>query len=390
MLKRLYALAPIAAAALLLALAAAPAIPPAMLSGLVWRNVGPFRGGRISAASGAIGVPGTFYVGLPAAGVWKTTSAGATWYPVFDAVPGVSSIGAVEVAPSSANVIYVGTGDMITGGVINEGNGVYKSVDAGATWAHLGLDTTKQIPSIVVDPRDPNVVLLAGQGDVHAKSDWRGIFRSTNGGASWTRTLFVNDSTGIQKIAIAYDRPDVVFATSVLHYVAPPPPSGVVSFNFGAPPSGATGTMVYKSLDGGVTWKQVTGTGLPRLYGKASIAVAMNTNAQRVYLITNDGLYRSDDGGASWRQMDPSDKRIRNGQGGYSCGVYVDPKDPDVLITFNTAAYRSVDGGESFTGFKGAPGGDDPQQGWIDPTDGKRILLGYDQGAIVSLDGGTT
>src|SRR5260221_550347 len=162
--------------------AAAP-IAPGPLSGLVWRNLGPFRAGRIAAVSGVVGQPGTFYIGLPLGGVWKTTSAGETWTPVFDAVTAASSVGALEVAPSDPNIIYVGMGDLITGGGINEGDGVYKSSDAGKTWQHLGgaLDDTRQIPSILVDPHDPNLVLVAAQGDVHKKSETRGGYRSTDG-----------------------------------------------------------------------------------------------------------------------------------------------------------------------------------------------------------------
>src|SRR5437867_10540377 len=196
-------------------------VDPRLYAGLQWRNLGPFRGGRISAVSGAIGQPGVFYAGLPAGGVWKTTSAGETWTPMFDAITAASSVCAVEVAPSDPNLIYVGMGDLISGGGINEGNGVYKSVDAGRTWQHLGLDSTKQIPSILVDPHDPNLVMIAAQGDVHKKSESRGSFRSTDGGKTWTRTLYVDDSTGLQKITWAADRPDVVLATSVRHYVVP-------------------------------------------------------------------------------------------------------------------------------------------------------------------------
>jgi photosystem II stability/assembly factor-like uncharacterized protein len=366
--------------------ASAPPIDPSLYAGLVWRNVGPFRGGRIAAVSGVIGQPGVFYVGLPAGGVWKTTSAGETWYPVFDSIKTISSIGAIEVAPSDPNVIYAGAGDMATGGAVNEGDGVYKSVDAGRTWQHLGLDATKQIPSMLVDPRDPNLVMVAAQGNVHQRSDTRGVFRSTDGGRSWTKTLYIDDQTGIQKLARAYDQPSVVFATTVRHFVPPgaPPRRG------GEPDTGRTGTALYRSTDEGITWHEITGGGLPRLAGRTSVAVAMNTNAQRVFLIGNSGLYRSDDGGTTWRQMDAADERIRNGQGGYNCGVYVDPKNPDVVYTINTSSYKSTDGGNTFTGFKGAPGGDDPQQLWIDPTDGQRILLGLDQGAVVTLDGGAT
>jgi photosystem II stability/assembly factor-like uncharacterized protein len=368
-------------------------VDPRLYSALAWRNLGPFRGGRIAAVSGAIGDPGVFYIGLPAGGVWKTTSAGATWFPVFDAVKDFSSIGAVEVAPSDANIVYAGAGDIITGGSINEGNGVYRSSDAGRTWSHVGLDATRQIPSMLVDPRDPNVVVVGAQGNVHAKSRDRGVYVTKNGGTTWTQTLFVDDSTGITKLARAFDAPAVIFAASVAHYTPPPPPSGILppGGGFGGPTTGPTSTKLFKSTDGGATWKEITGGGLPdRLTGKMSVAVAMTTNAQRVYLIGDWGLYRSDDGGATWHQMAADDQRIRNGQGGYNCGVYVDPQNPDVVYTLNTASYRSTDGGRTFTGFKGAPGGDDPQQMWIDPTNGKRMLFGYDQGAIVSLDAGGT
>src|SRR6266550_1277799 len=327
---------------------APPPVAPGLLSGLVWRNLGPFRGGRISAVSGAIGQPGVFYIGLPAGGVWKTTSAGETWTPIFDAITAASSVGAVEVAPSDPNVIYVGMGDLISGGGINEGNGVYKSVDAGKTWQHLGLDSTRQIPSILVDPHDPNLVMIAAQGDVHKKSESRGVFRSTDGGRTWTKTLYVDDSTGLQKITWAADRPEVVLATSVRHYVVPitgparVPAAGVGGGGGGG--AGPTQTKLFKSTDKGLTWHEITGGGLPRLTGRTSVAVAMNTNAQRMFLIGNFGLYRSDDGGTTWRQMDATDRRIANGQGGYNCGVYVDPQNPDVVYSVNTAMYKSTDG----------------------------------------------
>ncbi len=364
-------------------------IPPALLAGLHWRNLGPFRAGRVAAVTGAIGQPGVFYIGLPAGGVWKTTSAGETWFPVFDSVTAVSSIGSIEAAPSNPDIVYAGTGDLITGGSINEGDGVYKSSDAGRTWQHLGLDDTKQIPSILVDPHDPNVVLLAAQGDVHKKSDVRGVFRSSDGGKSWTKTLYVNDSTGAQKITWAPDHPEIMLATTVANYTPPNPPVNRGG-RAGAGGTGPTNTALYKSTDEGVTWHELTGDGLPRLYGRTSVAIAMHTNGQRMFLIGNFGLYRSDDGGTSWRHMDASDRRIANGQGGYNCGVYVDPQNPDVVYTINTSSYKSTDGGSSFTGFKGAPGGDDPQQLWIDPTNGQRMLLGLDQGAVVTLDGGQT
>ncbi len=248
--------------ALLTPTGAAP-IKPEMLSGLAWRNVGPFRAGRVSAVSGVIGEPGTFYFGTPAGGVWKTTSAGETWYPVFDAIKDVSSIGAVEVAPSNPNVVYVGTGDKVTGGY-NVGNGMYKSEDAGATWRHIGLDDSRSIPSLLVDPANPDIVLAAAEGNVNNKSEMRGVYRSTDGGRNWTRTLFVNDSTGIQKIARAFDRPNVIFATSIRRWNPPSPPSGFFpaapTTAAGPPPApGPSTTRLYKSTDEGVTWTEITG-----------------------------------------------------------------------------------------------------------------------------------
>ena len=351
-----------------------------LLSGLTWRNVGPFRAGRISAVSGAIGQPGVFYAGTPNGGVWKTTSAGATWFPIFDSIQSVSSIGAIAVAPSDPNVVYVGTGDYDSF-FAGAGDGIYKSSDAGRTWRHVGLERTRQIPSILVDPRDPNTVLAAGLGDLFVADSGRGVFRSTDGGASWTKTLVVDGLTGIAALARASDAPDIVFAAAQVNYFPPGPARPT------PPDTARLRSRLYKSTDGGLTWHEIIGGGLPHLAGVLSIAVG--TGAQRVYLIGDFGLYRSDDGGASWRQMAEDDKRIANAQGGYNSGVFVDPKNPDLVYTFHVTAYKSTDGGTTFTAFKGGPpGGDDPQVMWIDPTNGKRMLMGYDQGAIVSFDGG--
>jgi photosystem II stability/assembly factor-like uncharacterized protein len=324
-------------------------------------------------------------MGLPLGGVWKTTSAGETWYPIFDDIKEASSVGSIEVAPSDPNVIYVGMGDQITGGGINEGNGVYKSSDAGKTWTHLGLDNTKQIPSILVDPHNPNLVIVAAQGCIREESEDRGLYRSRNGGTTWTKTLFIDNQTGIQKIAWAYDNPSVMLATTVRHYSVP----GAPRVPGGSGPV-ATGnsTKLFISKDEGLTWKPISGHGLPGLTGRTCVAIANGTDSKRMFIVGNFGLYRSDDGGDTWKQMDPTDRRVANGQGGYNCGVYVNPKNPDIVYVINTCSYRSLDGGKTFTGFKGAPGGDDPQQMWLDPTDGNRLFLGTDQGATTSLDGG--
>ncbi len=351
------------------------------LAGLKWRCIGPFRGGRISSVTGAVGRPGTFYIGMPQGGIWKTTSNGQTWDPVADSIKEVCCFGSVQVAPSNPDIVYAGSGEAIGG----EGDGVYKSEDAGKTWTHLpGLEDSKQIPAILVDPKDPDIALLASLGTNRTRNKQRGVFRTTDGGKTWTQQLYINSETGVMHIAWAYDNPGTVFAVSSKRFGAQLNIGGI-----GAPASGPA-EAIYKSNDEGVTWKKLEAKGLPALFGRSCLAVANRTNSQRVYIIGQYGLYRSDDGGLNWRQMAKNDPRIANGQGDYSCGVYVDPKDPDVLYTVATCVFKSSDGGNTFAGFKGAPGGDDPQQMWIDPTDGNRMLLGGDQGATVSVDGGLT
>jgi photosystem II stability/assembly factor-like uncharacterized protein len=356
-------------------------VEPRLLSGLVWRNVGPFRGGRVTAVSGAIGQPGVFYMGLPIGGVWKTTSAGTTWFPVFDDITEVSSVGAVEVAPSDPNIVYVGTG------ATNDGNGVYKSADAGRTWQHLGMENTRRIPKLLVDPHNPDIVLMAVLGSPRGPDPMRGVYRSTDGGRNWTRTLYVDSVTGGSDIAWAFDRPDVIIA-STRRSIGFGAGGGVGGGGQGA----ANSTKLFKSTDGGVTWTEIRGGGLGPISGRLSVAIAMHTDAQRMYVIgpTAVGLWRSDDGGATWRRMAANDERIANGQGNYTSGVWVNTGNPDTVYTIATAMYRSTDGGEHFVGWKGTPGGDDPQVMWYDPTDPKRMLMGLDQGAQVTQDGGGT
>jgi photosystem II stability/assembly factor-like uncharacterized protein len=344
-------------------------------AGLKWRNIGPFRGGRVGAVAGAIGEPGTFYIGLPFGGVWKTTSGGTTWFPVFDEVKDVASIASLEVAPSDPNIVYAGTGDPYNAAY--RGNGIYKSSDAGKTWRHLSLGDTK-VPTILVDPKNPNIVIAAALGNVQTKSAVRGVFRSTDGGATWTRTLFVDDETGVNDIAWAFDEPSVMFAVTGRFYApAPGEPAGT---------SASTGA-IFKSTDEGLTWTALSATGLPPLGGNAGrprrLAIAPKTNAQRLFLAGAGRLMRSDDAGATWKAI-TDDPRVGIER------VWVSPGDPNVMYATHIGMFRSLDGGATWKAFKGAPGGDDPHAMWIDPTDPRRMLLAGDQGASVSVDAGDT
>ena len=360
---------------------AAAQVKPDLYGGLQWRNVGPFHGGRISSVSGAIGQSGVFYAGTPLGGLWKTTSAGVTWFPVFDHVDGVDSIGAVQVAPSNPDIVYAGAGDPIGGSL---GNGMWKSSDAGKTWSHIGLEDTVKIDRVLVDPSDPNVVIVSALGDAQHKGG--GIYRSTDGGATWTNTLLRPDGyEGTRELEYAYDDPSVMLAAT----------QGTGGNRGPAGPGPRTAPkppLVYKSTDEGKTWNQIK---IPALPGRVALAIAMHTQGKRIFIIGNpieggSGLFRSDDGGSTWQHMAGKDTRISNGQGSYISGVFVDTQNPDIVYTFSVAVYRSTDGGATFTGFKGAPGGEDYHKMWIDPTNGKRMLIGADQGATVSLDGGDT
>jgi len=359
------------------AVAATAQVPPALFSGLRWRNIGPLRAGRVSAVAGVVGQPGHFYMGLPGGGVWETLDAGVTWKPIFDAVKEVDSIGSLAVSASNPKVIYAGTGDLITGLALNEGNGIYKSSDGGSTWRQSGLTHTHRIASLLVDPRNPDLVLAAAQGDYHFKSADRGVYRSTDGGANWTQVLFRDDMTGARDLAWAADDASEVFATTYLHYN--PNPGQHAQYE--------NGTALYKSTDEGATWTEISGHGLPPLSGRTGVAVAQRTHGQRVFLVGGFGLYRSDDGGANWSKS-TADPRISGND--YICGVYVDTENPDIVYVMQTSMYRSSDGGRTFASFKGAPGGDDYHEMWMDPNHADRIILGVDQGATISLDHGAT
>jgi photosystem II stability/assembly factor-like uncharacterized protein len=360
--------------------AADPGPVQAQLQPLHWRSIGPFRGGRVLTVSGVPGEPNHFYFGAVNGGVWETRDAGRTWTPIFDSAP-VGSIGALAVAPSDPKVIYVGTGEADMRSDIAQGAGLFRSGDSGHTWQPIGLEDSQQIGHILVDPTNPDIVLVAALGHPYGPNETRGVFRSVDGGKSWQRTLYKDADTGAIALAAEPGAPNRVYASL---WQTRRPPWNVY------PPSSGPGSGLYKSGDGGQTWAALTGHGLPVRPGRIGLAVSPS-KPQRVYALIDapdGGLYRTDDRGASWTRIS-SDSRIWK-RGWYFGGITVDPTNADVVYVCNTAVYRSDDGGQSFIPIKGAPGGDDYHQLWIDPADPQRRILGVDQGAVVTLNGGAT
>jgi photosystem II stability/assembly factor-like uncharacterized protein len=371
-------------------------VSPALFGEMQWRNIGPYRAGRTKAAAGHPSQPYTFYIGMCNGGVWKTTDAGRTWKPIFDDQP-TGSIGWVSVAPSDPNVIYVGSGEGLPRPDLSTGDGVYKSTDAGATWTHLGLRDAQQIPKIAIDPKNPDRLFVAALGHPYGPNEERGIFRSTNGGQSFERVLFKDVNTGGKDVDIDPSNPDIVYATLWEQRQGP--------WENGAW-SGTNGGL-FKSTDGGTTWKPLT-QGLPVVID-AEIAIAP-TNPRRLYATVEaqesegrgrgrggrgrgastesaTGLYRSDDAGETWTRA-TTDARPTSRVN--EAVPHVNPKDADTLIVTDVVSFKSTDGGRTFVPFKGAPGGDDNQNIWWNPTDPNIMLLVVDQGAVVTLNGGQT
>ncbi|HET6935454.1 MAG TPA: hypothetical protein VFI72_11495, partial [Candidatus Angelobacter sp.] len=357
---------------------------PSTYAGLRWRMIGPFRGGRSIAVSGVEGQPNVYYFGSVGGGVWKSTNAGETWEPIFDSQP-IASIGALAVAPSNPNVIYAGSGEADFRSDLSYGNGVYKSTDGGKNWVNIGLRDSRHIGRVVVDPRNADIILVAAVGEAYGPSAERGVYRSTDGGRNWQRVLFKDDNVGAIDIAPDPDNFQTLFA-SLVNDRRPP-------WSTYAPTT--TAGAIYKSTDGGITWKQITGGGLPAgEWGRIGLAVARGTRGQRVYAFidNNDpkgrGLFRSDDGGKTWA-LSGTDQRPLS-RGWYFGEVAVDPKDPNTVYMPNVSIYRSTDAGKTFVAIKGAPGGDDYHSLWIDPSNPKRMIFGSDQGVGISVDGGNT
>ena len=359
-------------------------IPASIYANLQWRCIGPFRGGRTVAGTGVPGNPNLFYIGVNNGGVWKTTDAGRTWVPIFDGQP-TGSIGALAVAPSNPDIIYVGSGEGLRRPDLSTGDGIYKSTDAGHTWRHLGLRDGQQITNVIVDPQDPNRVFVAVLGHPYGPNSERGVFRSTDGGETWQKIFYKDDDTGATDLAFDPKNPQTLYADM---WSSRRPP-----WTTGNPLEGHTGGL-FKSSDGGDTWHPLA-KGLPtNAQGLGRIGFGISpSNPNRMYALVDaapevGGLYRSDDAGESWQRVN-HEERIW-GRGSDFAWVRVAPDNPDTIYICNTSTYRSSDAGTSFTAIKGAPGGDDYHTVWINPENPRIILLASDQGATVTVNGGDT
>src|SRR5215204_2204813 len=350
--------------------------------GMKWRMIGPFRAGRTVGATGVPGQPNVFYVGVNNGGVWKTTDYGHVWKPIFDDQP-TGSIGALAIAPSNPNIIYVGSGEGLQRPDLSTGDGIYKSIDAGKTWRHLGLRNAEQIGAVVVDPRDPNLVYVAALGHPYGANEERGVFRSTDGGDTWQKILYKDIDTGA--IGLVMDPSDSKALYAVMW-----------SARQGPWENGAwqgRGSGLYKTDDGGKTWRQLT-KGLPTFeqgLGRIGIAVAPS-DPKRVYATVDSGqqggIYVSNDRGETWERV-TNERRVW-ARGSDFAEIDVDPTNKDIVYCSAIALYKSTDGAKTFTAFKGAPGGDDYHTMWISPDNSRVMLLATDQGAVVTVNGGET
>lgn len=355
---------------------------PALFQNLHWRMIGPFRGGRTVGVAGIPDQPNVFYIGVNNGGVWRTSDYGRTWKPIFDDQP-TGSIGALVVAPSNPDIIYVGSGEGLQRPDLSVGDGVFKSTDGGTTWRNMGLNDAQQVGAVIVDPKDANRVFVAVLGHPYGANEQRGVFRSTNGGQTWEKVLYNDENTGAIALAFDPENPDILYA-DLWGARQGPWENGEWQ--------GATSGL-YKSGDGGTTWRQLTG-GLPTVdqgLGRIGFAVAPS-DPSRLYAIVDagelGGVYKSDDGGEHWVRTN-HEERI-SGRGDNFAEVKVHPKNKDIIFVANTSTYRSNDAGRTFTAIKGAPGGDNYHTIWINPIHPDIMLLASDQGAVVTVNGGET
>jgi photosystem II stability/assembly factor-like uncharacterized protein len=363
------------------AAAQTPTPSSSLFSAMRWREIGPMRAGRTRALAGVASEPSTFYIGAVGGGVFKTTDAGETWYSLWDDQP-TGSIGAIAVAPSDPNVIYVGSGEGLARPDLSTGDGVYKSTDAGKTWTHLGLRDTQQIGQVAVDPTNPNIVFIAAEGHPYGPNQERGLYKSIDGGASFKRVLFVDDRTGASEVQIDPQHPNIVFAGMWQRQEGP-----WENGSWEGPDGG-----LFRSTDGGETFTKLTGGGLPDGITQVNLTISPS-NSKRIYLEAATGrkvgLYRSDDGGSTWVHAPDNDTRPEERIGGGDLPVpKVDPKDPDTLYVASIVTWKSTDAGKSWTAFRGSPGGDDYQNVYINANDTQIVALASDQGAIITVNSG--
>jgi photosystem II stability/assembly factor-like uncharacterized protein len=357
----------------------AAAYDPAIFGGLQWRSIGPLRGGRSITSSGSPSRPNEYYFGAVGGGLWKTTDGGTTWRPVTDGQLHSSSVGAVAVSASNPDVVYIGMGETELRGNIMQGDGVYKSIDAGKTWKHVGLEDTQAISRIRVHPTNPDIVYVSALGHPYARNAERGVFRSKDGGATWQKILYSNDHSGAVDLCLDPQNPQVLFAAI---WDANRTPWSLTS--------GGPGSGFFKSTDGGDHWTEITrNPGLPAgIIGKIGVAVS-GADSNRVFAIVeneNGGVFASDDAGATWKKVS-EDRRVRQ-RAFYYSRIYADPKVKDTMYVLNTGFYKSTDGGKTYRTIQ-APHGDHHDL-WIDPNDPQRMINSNDGGANVSLNGGQT
>lgn len=348
-----------------------------LFKGMRYRSIGPFRGGRSLTAAGIPGDPTTYYFGATGGGVWKSTDGANTWSPIFDK-DGAPSIGSIAVAGSDRNVVYVGTGEACIRGNISQGDGVWKSIDAGKSWKNVGLKDTRAIGKVIVNPRNADIVFVAALGHPYGPNLERGVFRSTDGGKTWDKVLYKDENTGAIDIAFDPQNPNILFAAL---WEARRTPWSLSS--------GGSGSGVYRSTDGGGTWKRIEDGGLPKgPYGRIGVAVA--ANSERVYAIIEakeaGGLYRSDDGGESWDLVNGSHSLFQRAW--YYMHIIADPQDANTVYVADVEFFKSTDGGRNFNKVK-VPHGDNHGL-WIDPRNTKRMIASNDGGVTVSLDGGVS
>ncbi|MBL8143115.1 MAG: glycoside hydrolase [Acidobacteria bacterium] len=358
-------------------------VDPALYGELHWRNIGPFRGGRSKPAVGIPSRPNVFYMGVVNGGVWKTTDFGRTWTPIFDGQSS-GSVGAIAIAPSNPDVIYVGSGEGMQRPDLSIGNGVYKSTDGGRTWTHLGLRDAQQIPQMEVDPRDADHLYVAALGHPYGPNTERGLFKSTDGGRTFAKSLYVDENTGAVDVVIDPKTPDIVYAV-MWEARQGPWENGA----FAGP-----GSAVYKSLDAGTTWTKIM-NGLPTFagdgLGRIGITVAPSLPSRLFATVdagARSGIYRSDDAGASWTRVNADPRVVARPSD--AAEVRVHPTNPDIVFVPTIVAWKSTDGGRTFTGWRGAPGGDDYQRLWINPLQPDTMIMSADQGVIVTVNGGDT